>query len=73
MPSLSTCPGCLNPVFRDRLHFPTAYRADGTYQPADDLDVARREWRCRKCTNRIRALSGWSRYNGLVWPVGGAA
>ena len=73
MPSLSTCPGCLQIVFRDRLRFPTQYRKDGTYQPADDRDVARENWRCRCCTNRIRAVAGWSQYNGLVWPVGGAA
>lgn len=73
MPSPYACPGCATPTFRDRLRFPALLRPDGAYQPADALDVARGNWRCRCCTNRIRALAAWSRDNGLVWPVGGAA
>lgn len=73
MPSLHTCPNCLKTVFRDRLRFPTLLRPDGTYEPADDVDVARGTWLCRCCTNRIRALAGWSRDNGVVWPVGAGA
>lgn len=74
MPSLCACPNCSKTAYRDdRLHFPTVIREDGSYEPADYLDVIRRNWRCRKCTNRIRAVASWSRDNGLVFPVGGAA